>query len=263
MQRFTTLLLGLLILLTVLFGPVISETNAEEVDIKKGLVSYLKLNDTSSKIIDTVGQIQSENNGATFREDNIQFDGEDDFINLTNFNLKNLGQGSISLWFKVEDIPTQDAIRPILYYGAKDPCTNMPDASNQGLIIEVAHDPMHFQSKNLYFTIFADGCEYPSFCFDSREPMQEKTWYHFVAVVGEDFNTGYLNGQEITNRRYNFGNARDSEFFEDAVKDEAFWIGKGYWDAKPMYFKGNIKNIRIYNRSLNKDEVQYIYQNDL
>lgn len=139
----------------------------------------------------------------------------------------------------------------------------MPDASNQGLIIEVAHDPMHFRSKNLYFTIFADKCEYPSFCFDSSEPMREDIWYHFVAVVGDNYNTGYLNGEEMTNRRYNFGNASNSEFFADAVKDESFWIGKGFWDARPMFFKGSIKNIRIYDRPIYTDEVKYLYQNKL
>ncbi|HKL12430.1 MAG TPA: LamG domain-containing protein [Halanaerobiales bacterium] len=263
MKRHLVFSLLVLIFISFMFGNITSAKQTEGIDIKKGLTTYLKLDQNISQIIDSVGKIEIENKGTTVKNDSIKFDGQNDYINLKNFNFKNLGQGTISLWFKVEDIPTEDAIRPILYYGAKDPCLNMPDASNQGLIIEVAHDPMHFRSENLYFTIFADGCKYPSFCFDSKTPMEENVWYHFVAIVSEDYNTGYLNGQEMTNRRYNFGNSNDSEFFEDAVKDEAFWIGKGYWDAKEMFFKGNIKNIRIYDRPINEDEIEYLYQNQL
>ena len=236
---------------------------SDDINLEKGLITFLQLKDEGKEITDSAGDIKGIKYGTTVQENSLYFDGEDDYIELNNYNLSNLGKGTISLWFRAQDIPTDNAIRPILYYGAQDPCTNMPDASNQGLIIEVAHDPMHFNSRNLYFTIFADGCDYPSFCYDSRKPMEENKWYHFVAIVGEDYNTGFLNGQEMTNRRYNFGTERYSQFFEDAVRDEAMWIGKGYWAAEPMFFKGNIKNIRIYDRVLNKQEIKYLYENGI
>ena len=263
-MKFKLFLSLLLISLVSIFllSPLTSAQDGK-INLEDGLVTYLKLDNEDKEITDETGNLTGEKMGTTFNNGLVEFDGEDDFIELKGHDFDNIGYGTISLWFKAQDIPIQDAIRPILYYGAQAPCENMPDASNQGLIIEVAHDPMHFRSKNLYFTIFADGCEYPSFCYDSRQPMEENKWYHFVALVGEDYNTGYLNGKEMTNRRYNFGNSRDSEFFEDAVKDETFWIGKGYWDAKPMFFKGNIKNIRIYNRVLNETEINHLYENEL
>ena len=234
-----------------------------EINPKDGLITYLKLDENSDVIMDSEGTIEGKKHGTTLVDNNILFNGENDFIELNNHNLKNIGQGSISVWFKVQDIPERNGIRPILYYGAKDPCTNMPDASNQGVIIEVGHDPMHYNSKNLYFTIFAEGCEYPTFCYDSNKGIKEDQWYHFVAIVGEDYNTGYLNGEEMVNRRYNFGDSNSSQFFEDAVRHEAMWIGKGYWNGKPDFFKGSIKNIRIYNRVLNEDEIKFLYNNKI
>lgn len=243
--------------------PNLTTSSSSEINLEDGLITYLKFNEKDNIIKDTSGLIEGTKHGNNFSDNAVMFNGQDDFIELQNYNLKNLNLGSISIWFKVQDIPDRNGIRPILYYGAKNPCKNMPDASNQGLIIEVGHDPMHYNSKNLYFTIFADGCDYPTFCYDSNKAIEENTWYHFVAIVGENYNTGYLNGEEMVNRRYNFGDSNSSQFFENAVKHKAMWIGKGYWNGKPNYFKGIIQNIRIYNRVLKQDEIKNIYDNKI
>jgi hypothetical protein len=197
----------------------------------------------------------------------LEFNGIDAYVQVSDVSsappsvLASLGEGSISVWFNVDHIPIDKGIRPIFYYGAYNPCIDMFDAANQGLVIEAGHSPVHRKSKRVYFTIFADGCDFPSFCFDSRDDLNEDEWYHFVAVVGEDYNTGYLNGEELVHRRYNFGTSSYSQFFADAVKHETLWIGKGYWDAEPVYFDGVIDDIRIYNRPLNAAEVRNLYGN--
>jgi hypothetical protein len=203
-------------------------------------------------------------------DDALEFDANGDYISISQnttqlfSRLSKLGQGSISVWFRVDYIPVEHGIMPIFYYGSKNPCDNFFDAANQGLIIEVGHSPIHQASKRIYFTIWANGCTYPSFCFDSRNSINEGEWYHFVAVVGPDNNTGYLNGEEMVNRRYNFGNSHYSQFFEDAVIDEALWFGRGYWDAKrdpsPVYLDGAIDDIRILSKPLSSEEVAEIYQ---
>jgi hypothetical protein len=200
----------------------------------------------------------------------LKFDGDNDYVQITgnsdqfHENLQTVGKGSISLWFKCDYIPDVHGIAPMFYYGSLDPCNNMFDASNQGLIIELGHSPIHPGSKRLYFTIFADGCDYPSFCYDSWIPLHEGEWYHFVAVVGADYNTGYLNGVEMDDRHYNFGNSGYSQFFEDAVAHETSWIGKGYWDAKntedpKVFFDGIIDDVRIYDEPLTSEEVEDLY----
>jgi len=197
----------------------------------------------------------------------LDFDGLDDYVQIPDYfsppppHLATLSEGSISAWFKCDSMPTDYGIMPIFYYGAFAPRSNMPDAANQGLIIEVGHSPIHPESKRIYFTVFADGCTFPSCCFDSAEDITEGEWHHFVAVVGENYNTGYLDGQELANRNYNFGNSSYSQFFADVIKHEALWIGRGYWNGNTVFFDGAIDDIRIYDKPLSAQEVQELYGN--
>jgi len=153
----------------------------------------------------------------------LELDGKGDYIEIsengkTPSQLNNLGKGSISIWFNARNIPVGTNILPVFYYGSKKGCANMKDASNEGLIISLAHGEIDHESQGIYFTVFNNPCEYPSICFDSQadnDPdnkqglILEGEWYHFVAVVGENFNTGYLNGEEIHYRSYNFSDAED------------------------------------------------------
>jgi len=176
-------------------------------------------------------------------------------------HLKGLSTGSISLWFKARSWDIQTSILPILYYGKADPCPDAFDATNEGMIIEVGHGGI-FPSKNLFFTIYDKSCAKPTMCFDSNDGIgiiEPEQWYHFVAVVGEDFNTGYLNGQELYNRRYNFHSDSASLFFKDFLSHDKMWVGKGFWKSKEVYFDGLIDDLRIYDKPLNLEDVQELY----
>lgn len=194
----------------------------------------------------------------------LGFDGLDDYARVPGDGLpppavlSELSEGSISVWFKVENIPMTFGIMPIFYYGRENAC-NFFDAANEGLIIEVGHSPIHNGSRRLYFTEWTNGCTYPSFCYDSGNPITEGQWYHYVAVVGSDFNTGYLNGQLMTDRHYNFGNSNTHEFFSDALAHENLWIGRGYWDTDDMFFEGAIDEVKIFDHALTQEEVELLY----
>lgn len=214
----------------------------------------------------------NENHGTNYGADVVDgkmgsalnFNGVGDYARIPGNDeptpqvLRDLGKGSISLWFKADNIPTNYGIAPMFYYGAEEMC-NFFDAANQGMIIELGHSPIFPGSEELFFTMWKNGCTYPSFCFDSNMPIPTGQWIHFVAVVGEDFNTGYLNGQEMTNRFYNFADAGASQFFSDAVVHEKLWLGKGYWDETVQHFDGMIDDIRIYDRPLTSQEVEELH----
>jgi hypothetical protein len=193
----------------------------------------------------------------------LGFDGIDDYARLPGngmsppAELAELGEGSISVWFRVDDIPDY-GIRPIFYYGMNDLC-DFFDASNMGLIIEVGHSPIHNGSQRLYLTIWSNECYFPTFCYDSWNPIIEGEWYHYVAVVGGDYNTGYLNGLEMTDRHYNFGNSATSQFFEDAWSHEAMELGRGHWDENIMYFQGGIDELKIFSAPLAAQQVEQLY----
>ena len=194
----------------------------------------------------------------------ISFDGNDDYVRIPKDGqnppavFSKLGKGSISFWFKADDIPTSYGIAPLLYYGAEQKC-DFFDAANKGLIVELGHSPIFPGSKELFFTAWKDGCTYPSFCYDSHDPIPINTWHHIVIVVGDDYNTGYLNGVEMTNRDYNFGDASYSQFFEDAIAHEKMWLGKGHWDRTTQFFDGTMDELKIFDKALSSYEVQMLY----
>lgn len=195
----------------------------------------------------------------------LYFDGENDYVRIPADgkappqHLRYLDKGSISLWFKATEIPVDFGIAPLFYYGSAGMCDFM-DAANRGLIIELGHTPIHFGSERIYYTVWNNGCWLPSLCFDSRHAIPKNKWNHFVVVVGESYNTGYLNGKEMHDRRYNFANGTWSQFFADALVHEKLWLGKGYWDRTTQYFNGALDDIRIYDRPLSAAEVSEMYE---
>lgn len=204
----------------------------------------------------------------------LELDGDGDFLEVTKNgqtpeHLQTLEFGSVAIWFKARNIPKETSISPLFHYGNSLGCENMKDASNEGMVIEIAHGKIRKESLGVYFTMFNNPCELPTFCFDTHsEPHLEDTkgliiegkWYHFVAVVGENYNTGYLNGEEVDFRHYNFNDSSASQFFKNALSHERIWIGKGFWDyAKETYFDGYIDDVRIYSIPLNAKNVKSLY----
>lgn len=194
----------------------------------------------------------------------LYFDGSDDYVEIPGNEisvpgaLAGLREGAISLWFRVDSIPRL-GIAPLFYFGGEAVC-DFYDAANEGIILEVGHNPVHKNSRRLYFTIFGNGCTKPSFCFNSNQSIIEGQWYHLVVVVGEDYNTGYLDGEEMRNRWYNFGGPDDTQFFDNALKKERLWIGKGHWDRSVQHLKGAIDELKIFYRPLSSESVQALYQ---
>ena len=193
------------------------------------------------------------------------FDGVDDYVRVPRDGknapkvFSELSKGSISIWFRADEIKTRQGISPIFFYGANEIC-DFFDAANQGMIIELGHDPIFLRSKALFFTMWTNGCTFPSFCYDSNKAITEGEWHNFVAVVGDDFNTGYFDGKLMADRWYNFANAQTSEFFSDALKHEKMWFGKGHWNRTTQHFNGAIDEIKIFNKPLSVEEVKDLYQ---
>lgn len=160
-----------------------------------------------------------------------------------------LAHGAISLWFSFQNVGGQ--MLPILYFGEADAGT-----PHNSLIVEIGHgsDP---SNRKLYFTIVN-----ARFCFDSGVNLEPDRWYHFVAVVGPDGNTGYLDGQELTGRHYNLGSdAGYTDFFASVPVPEMLAIGYGRYgkDDRFYHFKGSIDDVRIYDRPLDAGEVGCLY----
>ncbi|MCI0514618.1 T9SS type A sorting domain-containing protein [candidate division KSB1 bacterium] len=163
--------------------------------------------------------------------------------------ISNLTQGSISVWFKYQSVGS--AILPILYFGEADKGT-----PHNSLIIEIGHGD-NPANRKLYFTIVNQR-----FCYDSGENLQENEWYHFVAVVSETGNTGYLNGKLMNKRHYNLGSdSTYTKFFASVPVQECLSIGYGRYGQNDnfFHFKGMIDEVRIYDRPLTASEIKTLY----
>lgn len=189
----------------------------------------------------------------------LLFDGETSKIVIPDADslppeaIGTLEEGTVAGWFKFVNKGGQ--VLPILYFG-KSTSTDLP----YGLILEIGHDGGDIDNRRLYFTIIHYASE--NHCFDSGENLLENTWYHFAVTVSDSGNTGYLNGAELTNRRYNLGSDENyTVFFNDVPNKEMLSIGYGrYSQEEPFYsFNGNIDNVMIYNRALTEDEVVELY----
>lgn len=227
-------------------------------------VAYWNFNETEGEIV-----YDSSDNaydgliiGANRTGNALDFNGFSDYVEIADVNgyppekIGNLSIGTISVWFKFDSVPPDRTIHPIFYFGDGTGGTR-----NSSLQVELGH---FTSNSKLYFTVFKGGgdeYERPILCFDSRFNLQTDTWYHFAAVVGKGFNTGYLNGEEMIDRRYNFGDEKSSFFFDTVFDQKVCWIGKGFlgFFTTEDYFDGLIDEVRIYDRCLTKNEIECYY----
>ena len=158
--------------------------------------------------------------------------------------------GTISVTFLFRNF--NGDIQPIFYYGESD-----PGSPHNSMIAEVGHK-MDINDRKLYFTIVNKR-----FCFDSSVNLEENKWYHFVAVVGPEGNTGYLNGVEMTNRHYNLGSdSTYTDFFCSVPTKEMFMLGYGRYGMCDdfFHFDGYISDFRVYGRPLSSAEVGELFK---
>ncbi|MFC2080381.1 LamG-like jellyroll fold domain-containing protein [Bacteroidota bacterium] len=235
----------------------LSVSSFAQTDFDSHLVAHWAMD--GSAIDSSTNHINGKLHGVTFDEGVIgnaaYFNGSSDKIIISDSvqpsSISTLSKGSISLWFKYQNNSNTGDILPIFYYGEK--ASGTPQNS---LIIEIGHS-QNPANRRLYFTIINQG-----FCFDSRIILTENVWYHFVAVVGDDFNTGYLNGKEMTTRHYNLGSDETyHDFFSDVPDGKLMSIGYGRYGKNDNFFryKGAIDDVRIYDKPLSANEVSELY----
>lgn len=184
------------------------------------------------------------------------FDGVNSKIIIPNTpkSITNLKTGTISCWFKFENIGGQ--VLPILYLGK-----STSGRPNYSMIIEVGHDRGNPSNRRLYLTTIVGRGS--NFCVDSNYNLEENRWYHYVAVVSEKGNTIYIDGKEHSGRRYNLGsNSSYTTFFNDVPAKELLSIGYGkYSQEDPFYsFKGWIDEVTIFDTPLSKEEIKELYK---
>lgn len=174
--------------------------------------------------------------------------------------ISSLPYGSIGLRFRVEAYPDDPATQPALplFWMGRD----FGGTGQYGLTIEIGHGPPYTPTYNhhLYFTIM-DGSS-PVQCFNTVEEIVAGRWYSFVGVVGPTGNTGFLNGMEMTDRHYNFGDASTTHFFSSVTSpSHALWVGKGFLgdESGADHFYGLVQNVQIHDIPLSAENVALLF----
>lgn len=250
-----------------------SDDQDQNKETQSNLLGHWKFDETSGTTAsDSTGNYDATIYGdaifSTGKKGNsLYFDGVDDYVKLpveAISQIGNLTEGTISLWINYTSVLDSQVIMPIFYIGNED---NNDDDSL--FIIEIGHfdnenpgpDMLDPDNKKLYATWVDVAIDQnPYLCFDTNENLEENTWYHFVLVVNSSGNTGYLNGEELKDRNYNFGTESDKKFLSDIPVKEICTIGygKSHSDVSSdfMFYKGYIDDLRIYNEPLTKTEIQ-------
>jgi hypothetical protein len=163
--------------------------------------------------------------------------------------IASLNYGSIAIRFRFPETGSS-AVIPIFCLGQR----TAQQAEQFTFILEIGHgnDP---QNRKLYFTIIDSG-----FCFDTGINLLPDTWYHFVGVVGPNGNTGYLNGQELTQRHYNLGSTPAyTNFFSSVPNRECMTIGCGRYGGDFVYGPATVSDLQIYRRPLTAGEISALW----
>jgi hypothetical protein len=244
------------------------DSSANILSNEKGIVAHWKFDETSGNVAeDSVGDfhgaIQGDAIWTAGRVDNaLFFDGIDNYVDLPQNTIDVIGsltQGTISFWFNFTYLLDHQEIMPIFYIGIDNEFER-----DSMFIIELGHNwPTN---TRLYVTWIQNNWK-PILCFDTGFHLIEKKWYHFALVVGPDGNTGYLNGNELVNRRYNFGHPDDQLFLDEIPVKDKFSIGYGKTNdvigPHFLYFKGLIDDLRIYDQPLSSSEIQEFFGDNI
>lgn len=169
----------------------------------------------------------------------LQFDGEDDFVDIPNHPLLNDAPFSISLWFRIDELPTKRNENAII---VRKKQIGAPWASWDINVLSTDH---------IFFNIYPADNDKPIRVV-SDLPAQAGVWYHVIGVLDEDYVMHlYINGDKQTET------AEVDGLFES---DGTLRWGAG--SATNERLVGAIRSVQIYGEGLTKADVATLYKNE-
>jgi len=198
-----------------------------------GLIGHWKLNDAGKKIIDSSGRgHHGALKGGKWHNATdgslLEFDGSG-FITIpyhADFHIP--GDLTLSLWMRPSVVPERD----VLAAGRGDPCR-----------------PVLFWWNRTHIVFSQCNRHGQGITWAGAEGTRLGKWRHVTAVVSGQAVILYIDASETR---------RDSRRGVPGTSSAPFTIG-GFENNYHPYFKGNIQDVRLYNRALSADEVLQVY----
>ncbi len=177
----------------------------------------------------------------------LDFDGVDDYVEVTRGAFDSLSEGTISGWFSRETYGIGDGL-----WGSQD-----GGSGNYGYLFWIrigADDKFEIRLREEWHS------ENHLLAYSSNT-ITDSDWHHFAFTVDSSGNKFFVDGiQETMN--YTNGSAATSDFYDDIGGDPLYnGIGqvmyRGSWGT---FFNGKIDDVRVYNRALSTREVAELYR---
>ena len=166
----------------------------------------------------------------------IMFDDIDDYIVVPDSNSLDISEDiSISVWINLESI---SGLHPILSKG--------PTSGDYGYYMGGGS---YYPPCQTSFQLYPSGGG-TGFWLDSIETLSVENWYHLVVTREGTSAKIYING-EIDNTGSCFSSSIQTT-------DHPLDIGAHHYYGD--LFHGIIDEVRIYDRVLNDDEIEYLYE---
>ena len=205
---------------------------AQTIDLQKGLITYYPFNgnanDESGNGNDgTVygADLTADRNGKP--DSAYEFDGDNDCI-YSNNDLELYNSYSVSIWIYKSDT-WENEFQKILCVGN--------GANNFAFCLSQGPSPK-------YFYFYPHGSLRRSLII-IQSPIVNK-WHHITMIYTGEEAKLYLNNKFLGN-----------SYFKKSINIKSpLRIG---WAYRNEYFKGKIDDIRIYNRAINENEIEALY----
>ena len=224
-----------------------SATPCEFVDIRDGLVAYYPFNGNTNdesgnnNNANAKGGIQLSTDRSGNSNKAYVFDGVDDYIDLAGNASLNPGRLSILLWFNMDNNGKMQLI------GNNDNTDGYPG---------VYATSLNYFSSGAHIAIRKPGtCD-----------VNTDAGYDPVVVANLTFTPGKWYCYAVTYDGLRVRIYVDGVIIKEQATTVAsiaqctgttFKIGR-WWNNEPLYFKGKMDEIRIYNRGLSHDEVKLL-----
>jgi hypothetical protein len=219
--------------------------------LTQGLVAYYPMDAGSGSTLEDKTELDNTGtiNGASWKSDSrigencLDFDGQDDYVDITNSSLKfsNSRSISVSAWVKIQD--NENEYRHFVSFGGSS--DNTPRVS-------LSKARSGWSDGRIYFQIVNSSNRIDIFSNDDGSQLPKDHWLHLTAVVNrlKAESSLYINANQNDK-----GGVVDYSFSN--ISDFSARIGQSAWGNASH--NSVIDDVRIYNRALSTPEIRTLY----
>ncbi len=176
------------------------------------------------------------------------FDGNGDYVSVTDSNIDATGSFTIELWMKPESVNRQSGVI------VKD-----TSATNHEYTTEFQ---IETRTNNEVWFSMGTQTSWSWYAARSTDLIEAGNWYYVVATMSSTKSGGsmkiYINGEESGSETFSLG--RRSDVGDPVVIGvSSDTDGQG----SPQYFHGTIDELRIWDRALSQNEIRMAYASNL